>query len=125
MIGSLDIESQCGFRRGRGCRDAVFAVRLLLKKRKEHQQGTWAMFVDLVKAFDTANRVFFWEVLLRFGCPDSFVDRLRVTHKNAIIVIKKDGKEDRFRSEEGVRQGEILDPSSFSFSWPWSASCVL
>jgi hypothetical protein len=58
MIEDLDIESQCGFRCGRGCRDAIFAVRLLLKKRKEHQQETWAIFVDLVKAFDTVDRAF-------------------------------------------------------------------
>jgi hypothetical protein len=51
MIEDLDIESQRGFWCGRGCRDAIFAVRLLLKKLKEHQQETWAMFFDLVKAF--------------------------------------------------------------------------
>ena len=40
LIEDLDIESQCGFRCGRGCRDAIFTARLLLKKRKEHQQET-------------------------------------------------------------------------------------
>jgi len=113
LIESLDIESQCGYRYGRGCRDAIFAVRLLLKKRKEHQLETWAVFVDLVKAFDTVNRVFLWEVLVRFGCPESFVDRLRAIHKNVIIVLTKDGKEVRFRSEGGVRQGDILGPPLF------------
>ena len=36
LIEDLDIESQCGFRCGRGCRVAIFTARLLLKKRKEH-----------------------------------------------------------------------------------------
>jgi hypothetical protein len=92
IIESLDIESQRGFRSGRGCRDAIFAVRLPLKKRKERQQETWAIFIDFAKAFDTVDRDFLWEVLLRFGCPDSFVGRLRAMHKNVIIVIKKDGR---------------------------------
>ena len=32
----LDHESQCGFRPGRGCTDAVFTVKMALKKRQEH-----------------------------------------------------------------------------------------
>ena len=112
-IEDLDIESQCGFRCGRGCRDAIFAARLPLKKRKEHQLETWAVFVDLVKAFDTVNRDFLWKVLERFGCPVSFVGRLRAIHKNVIIILTKNGKEVRFRSEGGVRQGDILGPPLF------------
>ena len=54
-----------------------------------------------------------WEVSLRFGCPEVFVDRLRAIHKNVVIVIRKDGKEFRFRSEGGVRQGDILGPPLF------------
>ena len=32
----LDHESQSGFRPGRGCADAVFNVKLAMKKRREH-----------------------------------------------------------------------------------------
>jgi hypothetical protein len=113
LIEDLDVESQRGFRCGRGCRDAIFTARLLLKKRKEHQQETWAIFVDLVKAFDTVDRDFLWDVLLRFGCPDAFVDRLRATHEDVVIVLTKDGKEVRFRSEGDVRQGDTLGPPLF------------
>jgi hypothetical protein len=88
-------------------------VRLLLRKRKEHQQESWAVFIDLVKAFDAVNREFLWAVLLRFGRPDSFVDRLRVLHKDVIVVLRKDGEEVRLRSEGGARQGDILGPPLF------------
>jgi hypothetical protein len=115
LIESLDSESQRGFRGGRGTRDAIFTMRLLLRKRKEHQQEPWAVFIDsrVVKAFDTVNRDFLWAVLLRFGCPESFVDRLRVLHKDVIVVLRKDGEEVRLRSEGGVRQGDILGPPLF------------
>ena len=63
-----------------------------------------------MKAFDTVNRDFLWAVLLRFGCPESFVDRLKVLHKDVIVVLRKDGEEVRLRSEGGVRQGDILGP---------------
>ena len=32
----LDHESQSGFRPGRGCADAIFTVKLAVKKRREH-----------------------------------------------------------------------------------------
>ena len=36
IIESLDHEAQCGFRRKRGCSDAIFTVRQLIAKRREH-----------------------------------------------------------------------------------------
>ena len=44
----IDHESQCGFRPGRSCNDAIFAVKLALKKRHEHNLETWILFLDLV-----------------------------------------------------------------------------
>ena len=35
---SLDQEQQCGFRPGRGCQDAIFNVKMAIKKRREHGQ---------------------------------------------------------------------------------------
>ena len=49
---SLPHEAQCGFRPFRGCIDAIFNVRLSLKKRQEHNLESWPIFVDFVKAFD-------------------------------------------------------------------------
>ena len=44
----LDHETQCGFHPGRGCTDAVFTVKMALKKRQEHGLETWVLFLDLV-----------------------------------------------------------------------------
>ena len=68
---ALDHESQCEFRPGRGCNDAVFAVKLALKKRREHNQETWVLFLDLVKAFDLVPRELLWLVLAKFGVPQN------------------------------------------------------
>lgn len=46
------MEEQCGSMPGRGCSDASFSLQMALSKRKEHGLPTWALFVDLVKAFD-------------------------------------------------------------------------
>jgi len=44
----LDHEAQCGFRNGRGCTDGTFTVKSLVTKRREHNQETWLLFLDLV-----------------------------------------------------------------------------
>jgi len=44
----LDHEAQCGFRNGRGCTDHTFTVKSLVTKRREHNQETWILFLDLV-----------------------------------------------------------------------------
>ena len=49
---AVEHESQCGFRPGRGCTDAVFTVKMAMKKRREHGLESWILFLDLVKAFD-------------------------------------------------------------------------
>ena len=43
-------ESQCGFRKGRGCVDMFFAARQLVEKSKEHDDSLFVLFVDLRKA---------------------------------------------------------------------------
>ena len=49
-------ESQCGFRRGRGCTDMVFTIRQLTEKAIEHQVKQYLIFVDLKKAYDSDPR---------------------------------------------------------------------
>ena len=56
-------ESQCGFRRGRGCLDMVYVVRQLIAKSYEHQSLLCAMFIDLKKAYNSIPRQALWSVL--------------------------------------------------------------
>ena len=49
-------ESQCGFRRGRGCLDMVFTVRQLVGKSWEHRSKTFLVFIDLKKAYGSVPR---------------------------------------------------------------------
>ncbi len=60
-------ESQCGFRKGRGCVDMVFAVRQLLEKSWEHRERLFIIFVDLRKAYDSVPREAMWKVLVKLG----------------------------------------------------------
>ena len=49
-------EALMGFRKGRGCTDAIFALRQLSEKVIEHDRELYIVFVDQEKAFDKVNR---------------------------------------------------------------------
>ena len=76
----LDHGDQCQFRLKGGCADAVFAVNLTRKKRREHGQETWVLFLDLVKAFDCVARELLLEVLRKFGVPNKLIRLLESLH---------------------------------------------
>ena len=55
-------ESQCGFRRGRGCADQLFSLRMLMEKAREYFHPIYACFIDLKKAYDSVNRDSLWRI---------------------------------------------------------------
>ena len=64
-------EAQCGFRPGRSTVDMIFTVRQVQEKCLEQNLDLYSVFIDLTKAFDTVNREALWDVLARFGSPQS------------------------------------------------------
>ena len=110
---SLDHEQQCGFRPGRGCNDAVFTVKMAMKKRREHSKETWILFLDLVKAFDRVPRELLWQLLEKFGVPPKLVRLLKALHKHVIVKFEVEGLEHEVNCTIGVKQGDILGPVLF------------
>jgi len=45
-------DDQFGFRNGRGTRDAIGALRVLMERSLEHNQEIYTCFMDYEKAFD-------------------------------------------------------------------------
>ena len=74
--GALNHENQNGFRPNRGCFDAIFSIKTLIKKRREHGLETWLLLIDLVKAFDRVPRELLWRVMLKQGVPPKIVSLL-------------------------------------------------
>lgn len=110
----LDHEAQCGFRPGRGCADAVFTVKLAMKKRREHSQETWILFLDLVKAFDRVPRELLWEILAKFGVPPKLIQLLSALHEHIEVKFEVDGVSHMINCIIGVKQGDILGPVLFT-----------
>ena len=110
---SLDHEQQCGFRTGRGCNDAVFTVKMAMKKRREHSLETWILFLDLVKAFDRVPRALLWELLGKFGVPHKLIRLLKALHQDVVAKFEVEGVVHEVKCSIGVKQGDILGPVLF------------
>ncbi len=54
---------QFGGTPGLGCRDGLFTIKALLNARRNHGLATYVGFVDLVKAYDTANHALLLRIL--------------------------------------------------------------
>ena len=63
-------EEQCGFRKGRGCVDQVFTLRLIIKKSLCCQTPLVLSFIDYEQAFDFVDRRALGKVLILYGIPD-------------------------------------------------------
>jgi hypothetical protein len=115
VFASEGMEAQSGFTSRRGNRDGHFNVSVALQKRKEHGQETWALFIDLVKAFDTVVCEALFAIMRKFGLPDHFINILIRLHVGATIKVKIGDIEIEVPSNIGVRQGSCEGPSLFLF----------
>jgi len=119
------LETQSGFRGMRGCIDGLFSVCVALQKRKEHNLSTWALFIDLVKAFDTVSCETLFLILRRFGMPDHFVSTVMRLHTNAIMKFKIGEVDSSVPSNVGVRQGSCEGQSYRDYGLACSKTTIL
>ena len=84
-------ESQCGFRKGRGTADMIFAARQLQEKCQEQNRDLYTTFVDLTKAFDTVSREGLWKIMAKFGCPGKFITMVRQFHDGMLARVLDEG----------------------------------
>ena len=115
VMEATGLETQAGFRRLRGTIDGLFSTKIGLQKRQEHGLDTWALFIDLVKAFDTVIREATFAVLRKFGMPDHFVNLVVRLHTDAKMKFEIGDIDTAVPSDIGVRQGAIEGPILFLF----------
>ena len=68
---------QAGFRKGRGTRDHVANICLIIKKAREFQKNNYFCFIDYAKAFDYLDHNNLWNILQEMGIPDHLTCFLR------------------------------------------------
>ena len=108
-------ESQCGFRKGRGCSDMIFVVRQLVEKASEHRSKLFLLFVDLRKAYDSVPRAAMWRALEKLGIPKYIINIIRSFHDGMTARMRVNGElTEEFPVENGLRQGCTLAPTLFN-----------
>ena len=116
-------ESQCSFRKGCGCVDQVFSLRILAEKAREFKTALFLAFVDLRKAYDSVNRDVLWIILReRYHLPDKLVKVTRALHQGTSGAVRAYGRVSKeFTITTGARQGDVLAPTLLtSSSMLWS-----
>jgi hypothetical protein len=73
LLDKHGTQFQFGGTPGLGCRDGLFILKALLNMQRNHDLMSYVGFVDLVKAYDTANRNLLLCILKRYGAPPKFV----------------------------------------------------
>ena len=72
--GKLEAEFnvvQTGFRQGRGTRDHIFNLRMIIQKCRGFNQSLYTLFVDYTKAFDSVEQQQLWNVMRKMRFPKS------------------------------------------------------
>ena len=108
-------DEQVGFRQGRGTRDQITNLRILMHKAREHQQQLYMCFVDFKKAFNSISHDKLWVTMMDMGYPVHLIDLLAKLYRKQPAKVKVVGTlSEWFRVKKGGRQGCVLSPCLFN-----------
>ena len=121
-------ESQMGFRKGKGTRDAVFQLRMICekiidmdiekvkqRKKTKKRKKLYLCFVDYQKAFDRVKHDKLVEVMEKAGVPEMERRLIINLYWRQHAAVKWDGEISKgVRVERGVRQGCVISPLLFN-----------
>ena len=103
-------KQQYGFMPGKGTTDAMFALRMLLKKYREGQRELHCVFVDLEKAYDRVPREELWYCIRKSGIVEEYVQLVQDMYEGSETV----GTTESFKVKVGLHQGSALCPFLFA-----------
>jgi len=98
-----------------GCQEAQHTIKRALLLRRQHGLESYAVFVDLVKAFDTVHHQLLCEILSKYGLPPPFVEIIKKLYNDRKIKIKVGSKSTEIDYTTGVHQGDNMSSVLFLF----------
>ena len=94
---------QVGFRKGRGTRDQIANIHLIIEKAREFQKNIYFCFIDCTKAFDCVDHNKLWKVLKEMGIPGYLTCLLGNLYAGQEVTVRtRHGTTDWFQTGKGV-----------------------
>jgi len=113
-VDSSLTEDQFGFRKQRGTREAILALRQVIEKQNRKSKPTIIAFVDLEKAFDNVKWKTLFQILKKSGMANSDRRIIKSLYKNERGVVRYGDSQEIAEIKKGVRQGCSLSPCLFN-----------
>ncbi len=85
-------DEQGGFRKGRGCVDQIFVVKILVEKYLEKNRKLFAAFMDLEKAYDRVDRKGLRDTLRVCGVGGQLLEGIKSFYENASASVRVNGE---------------------------------
>ena len=105
-VDKVSREEQCGFRKGRGCVDHVFTLRLIIEKSLRFQTPLVLSCIDYEQAFDSVERRALTKVLSLNGIPEKYIKVVCTMYENNTAAAKVGNEVSNwFCIKSGVEQG--------------------
>ena len=82
---------------------------------RHHGLKSYALFVDLVKAFDSIQHDVLYTILKKYDLPLSLVNVINKMYQNCHVHLKIGKNLERIPYETGVQQGDSMAPILFLF----------
>ena len=124
VVEDVVSDSQCGFRKGRGCTDMIFCARQLVEKTREHNSKVFMLFVDLKKAYDSIPRQALWLVLQKYGIPLVIINLIQSLHEGMKAEVSvSGGTTPAIEVNNGLRQGCTIAPTLFNLYFNMVTTC--
>ena len=102
---------EAGFRKGRGTRDQIACIRRITEKTREFQKNNYLCFVDSAKTFNCVDHNKLWKDLKEIGIQDNLTCLLKNLYAGQKATVRTlYGRNDWFKIEKGVQQGNQLVP---------------
>ena len=79
---------QVGFRKGRGTRDQIANIWLIIKKARELQKNIYFCFIYYAKPFDCVDHNKLWTILEEMGTPDHLTCLLRNLYGGQEVTVR-------------------------------------
>ena len=105
-----------GFRKGRGTRNQIANIHLIIEKAREFQENIYFCFIDYAKAFDCVDHNKLWKLLREMGIPDYVICLLRNLYAGQEVTVRTGhGTTDWFQIGKGVCQAVYCHPAYFTY----------